>query len=140
MQSDPTLTEAGRSEIKPIYVILAVLAALLIATALAIGIYFLARSFPAEIEAVRDLMIVLIAAASCVLGVAVVILLVVVIRLVTMLEYELKPILDDASRTVGTVRGTTSLVSNRVLRPVVRFIGYYSAIRKGVSVLFGRRR
>ena len=73
-------------------------------------IVWLASNQAAEVEAVRDVMIIILAMQSCVFGIAALILLVIVIRLVNMLEFEIRPILEKTNETLGTVQGTTTFV------------------------------
>ena len=64
-------------------------------------------------------------------------LFVMVVRLLNMLEFEIKPILEKTNETLGTVRGTTTFVSQNVVQPVTRASSYVAGIRKGIAVLFG---
>jgi hypothetical protein len=60
-----------------------------------------------------------------------------VVRLVNMLEFEIKPILEKTNETVGMVRGTTVFVSQNVVKPVTIVGSYMAGIRQGVKTLFG---
>jgi hypothetical protein len=48
------------------------------------------------------------------------------------------PILYSTQETLGTIRGTTTFVSDRVVQPVVKVSSYTAGVRQAVSVLFGR--
>ena len=123
--------------IKNLYVVLGVIL-LLTVTGLTIwGILYLASTFPAEIEALRDIFIILLALGSCLSGIVVVLLLIMVIRLINMLEFEIKPILEKTNETLGTVRGTTRFVSDNVVQPTIRASSYVAGVRRGLKVLFG---
>jgi hypothetical protein len=60
-----------------------------------------------------------------------------VVRLLNMLEFEIKPILEKTNETLGTVRGTTTFVSQNVVQPVTKASSYVAGFRRGISVLFG---
>ena len=87
---------------------------------------------------VRDLSIIILALESLVVGVLLGVLIVQVTRLIRMLRDEVMPILYSTQETLGTVRGTTTFVSDRVVQPVVKLSSYSAGVRQAVHVLFGR--
>ena len=91
-----------------------------------------------NLSSVRDLSIIILALESLVVGVLLSILIVQVTRLIRMLRDEVMPILYSTQETLGTVRGTTTFVSDRVVQPVVKLSSYTAGVRQAVSVLFGR--
>ena len=101
------------------------------------GMVVLANNFSGQIEAIRDILIIVLALESCVFGVALILLLVMVIRLVNMLEFEIKPILEKTNETIGMVRGTTTFVSENVVKPVSKANSYAIATRRALKTLFG---
>jgi MFS family permease len=133
----PPPAEQRQRAIPTAYIAIGAVVALALAVGLVILILWLAQNFPAQVEAVRDVFIIALALESCVFGVVLLLLLIMLIRLINMLEFEIKPILEQTADTVGTVRGTTAFVSERVARPVVKYGGYLAAVRRGVQVLFG---
>ncbi len=100
-------------------------------------IVFLAATFPAEIEAIRDIFIIIFAAAACASVAVLVMLLYAVIRLINMLEYEIKPILEKTNETITMVQGTTSFVSTNVVRPAITARSYVAGVRRSLRVIFG---
>ena len=121
---------------KPLMIIGVVIIFLLTAI-LIVGIIWVARSFPGEVETIRDIFIIALALESCLFGIVLMLLLLMMIRLVNMLEFEIKPILEQTNETISTVRGTTNFVSHNVVQPVVTASGYMAGIRRGLKVLFG---
>lgn len=103
-------------------------------------IVWLASNQAAEVEAVRDVMIIILAMQSCIFGIAALVLLVIVIRLVNMLEFEIRPILEKTNETLGTVQGTTAFVGENVVKPTIRAKSHIAGIRKGLKTLFGNPR
>lgn len=127
-----------RKDLVPrVYIIIGIVAVVALAVLFILGIAWLATTQGATIEAVRDIMIIMLALESCIFGVVLLILLVMVIRLVNMLEFEVKPILEKTNETLGTVRGTTVFVGQKVVHPVARASGYVAGFRRGVATLFG---
>lgn len=103
-------------------------------TALAI---WLAQSQAGTLAAVRDILIIILALESCLFGVVIILLLVMVMRLVNMLEFEIKPILQKTNETLGTVQGTTRFVSQNVVRPTIRARARMAGARQALKTLFG---
>lgn len=126
-----------QSLIRPLYVALAILAVLIVTGLFIWGVIWLAQNYSAEIEAVRDIFIIFLALSTCLFGVVILLLLTMVVRLVNMLEFEIKPILEKTNETVGMVKGTTVFVSENVVKPVTIASSYVVGIRQGLKTLFG---
>ncbi|MCG2767639.1 MAG: hypothetical protein ABIK79_04455 [Chloroflexota bacterium] len=92
------------------------------------------------VATVRDVAIILLAVESLIIGVLLSVLLWQLRNLSRMLEEEVKPLLDSANETVGTVRGTSTFLSETVVSPVVRIISTVTGLRRGLGVLSGIRR
>ncbi len=119
------------------YVIIGVIVLVLLGVATAIGVVILASTFPTELEAVRDVFIIALALESCIFGVILMLMLIMLIRLVNTVEFEIKPILEQTNETVGTVRGTANFVSKNVVSPVVKVRSYTVGFKRGIQSLFG---
>ncbi len=133
--------QANRKKAVPtIYVVLGVVVILLLVALFIWGILWLASNSGPQLEAIRDIVIIALALESCIFGVAFILLLIMVIRLINMIEFEIKPILQKTNETVGTIRGTTQFVSQNVVQPVTKASSYLAGVRRGVSVLFGNPR
>ena len=119
------------------YIIIGVVVALVIGVLFILGLVWLARTQAMTIEAVRDIMIIALALESCVFGIVLMLLLIMMIRLVNMLEFEIKPVLQKTNETLGTVQGTTTFVTENVVRPVTKASSYVAGARRGLQTLFG---
>lgn len=133
----PTPVEDRTEAIPTTYVIIGVIVLIILGIALAVGILFLASNYAAQLEAVRDVFIIALALESCVFGVVLMLMLIMLIRLVNTVEFEIKPILEQTNETIGTVRGTTNFVSKNVINPVVKTQSYVAGVRQGIRALFG---
>lgn len=122
------------------YIIVGVIVAVILAVLMILGVMWLASTKSATMEALRDIMIIVLALESCVFGIVLMLLLLMMIRLVNMLEFEIKPILEKTNETLGTVRGTTTFVSDHVVQPVTKASSYVAGFRSGVRTLFGNPR
>lgn len=119
------------------YIIGGVLVALLMGALMVFGISWLARSFALELDVVRDLFIIAIALEACIFGLVLIVLLVMVVRLVNTVEFEIKPILQKANQITSTAQNTTEFVSENIVQPTIKARGYVSGARAGAKALFG---
>lgn len=108
---------------------------LLIAVLAAVG-YGLV-SHPPFTAVLRDISIIVLAFATLVTCIFLAILLLQLQSLIVLLRDELQPLLKSISETAGTVRGTTTFVSDAVVTPMIAVASYASAVRATVRSLFG---
>ena len=104
------------------------------------GVFWAATAHPDIIEALRDMVIIALALGSCLFGIAFIIMLIMIVRLVNMLEFEIKPILQQTNETINTLKGTTTFVSQNVVKPVTKASSYAAGVRRGLKVLLGNPR
>ena len=126
-----------RPLIRNLYIVLGVVVFLALSALIIWAVIWLARTQAPALEAIRDIFVIALALMSCAFGIVLMLLLVMVIRLVNMLEFEIKPILEKTNETVGMVRGTTVFVSQNVVNPVTKASSYLVGIRRGIRTLFG---
>ncbi len=131
------ITTTPKKRVPTLYVVLGVVGVLVLAGLFIWLIIWLATTQGPELEAMRDIFIIALALESCAFGVVLMLMLIMMIRLVNMMEFEIKPILQKTNETVGMVRGTTTFVSQNVVKPVTKASSYAAGVRRGVSVLFG---
>jgi len=84
---------------------------------------------------VRDIAIVVLALESIIIGVVLVLMLWQVRSLTKLLQEQIKPMLDSMRETVGTVKGTTSLVSETIVNPAVQIGGFFAGARRALQVM-----
>ncbi len=85
----------------------------------------------------RDIAIIIVAIQSIVISVLIAVLIWQIYRLLTVIQSDLKPIIDDTQVTVNTVRGTTEFVSNNVVDPVIRSSATVAKWRTTAALLLG---
>jgi hypothetical protein len=93
-----------------------------------------------QLAEARDIAIIVLALESIVVGVVLILLLWQVHSLTRLLQEEVKPILDSARETVGTVKGTTDLVSETIVSPAVKISSFVSGVRRAVEVILALKR
>lgn len=119
------------------YIIAGVVITLVISVLFIALLMYLAMNYADTILIVRDIFIIALGLMSCLSGIVLILLLISIIRLINMIEFELKPILLKTNDTLGTIRGTTVFMSENVVRPVTRASSYVAGLRRGITTLFG---
>jgi hypothetical protein len=127
-----------REELIPrLYVAIGVVVILILAVLTVWGTVYLASNYAVEVSTIRDLFIIALALESCVFGVVLLIMLLMMIRLVNTVEFEIKPLLQRTNDTVGLIRGTTQFVADSVVEPTIKAKSYVAGVRQGMKALFG---
>lgn len=130
--------EANHEPLVPArYIVIGVIVVLVVGVAFTALLTYLAVNYADTIIIVRDIFIIALGIMSCLSGIVLILLLISIIRLINMLEFELKPILLKTNETLGTIRGTTAFMSDNVMRPVATASSYMAGLRRGVQTLFG---
>ena len=106
--------------------VLAVLILLSFAGMIALGI----------IDEVRDIVIILLAIESLIVGGVTLFLLYQIIMLLTLIREELIPLIESAQDTVNSARGTTVYVSRKIVVPSVRAAQTLARLQTMARVLF----
>ena len=136
----PAVTEeiVPREPLVPVkYIVVGVVVSLIVATLFVALLVYLALNYADTIIVVRDIFIITLGIMSCLSGIVLILLLISIIRLINMLEFELKPILLKTNDTLGTIRGTTVFMSENEMGPVTKASSYMAGLRRGVLTLFG---
>jgi len=88
------------------------------------------------IDEVRDILIILLATESLIVGGVTLFLLYQIIMLVTLIREELIPLIQSAQETVNSARGTTVYVSRKIVVPSVRAATTVARLQAMARVLF----
>lgn len=101
-----------------------------------LSIYYLGFvANPSDVTRIRDIFLIFLALQSFLIGLALVILMVQVARLINLLQNEIKPILDSTNETVSTLRGTTAFLSNNLVEPVIKLNEYLAGFAHMLQVI-----
>jgi hypothetical protein len=118
---------------------LIVVAVLFLAGAI-FSVYYLLQP-GAPTETLRDVFIILVAFEFMIIGLALVILIVQLAKLVNLLQNEVRPILDSASEAAKTMRGTAQFLSHNLTEPVIKASAGMATVRKALDLFnFGKRK
>jgi hypothetical protein len=88
------------------------------------------------IDEVRDILIILLATESLVIGGVTLFLLYQMIMLVTLLREDLIPLIQSAQETVNSARGTTVYVSRKIIVPSAKAATTVARLQATARVLF----
>ncbi len=107
---------------------------ILMLAGLVTAFYFLLQP-GAPTETVRDILIILVAFEFLLVGLALLLLLVQLARLVNLLNNEVRPILESATEAADTMRGTTQFISDKLVAPIVKVNSGAAAVRRALDLL-----
>ncbi len=88
------------------------------------------------INQVRDIVIILLATESLIIGGVTLFLLYQIIMLITLIREELIPLIQSAQETVNSARGTTVYVGRKIVAPSVRAATTVARLQTMARVLF----
>ncbi len=115
--------------------IVLVIIALAILTALTFGIVALSRQDAEMTGKVRDIFIIVLALESLLLGVALVVLVIQLAVLTNLIQNEVKPILASTKEAVSTLKGTSKFISKRAVQPIIGASSFMAGSRKLFEII-----
>ncbi len=135
----PSQSAAGMRQQRLLIAGLVVLGILLLGGGIFAIIYLLQPGAPTE--TLRDIFIIVLALEFMVIGLALVILLVQLARLINLLQNEVRPILQSTSQAANTLRGTANFLSQNLVGPVLKVNSTIAALRRAADMMnFGRKK
>lgn len=94
-------------------------------------------------ERIRDITIIFLAVEGLLIGLASVVLVIQLAKLVNLIQNEVKPLLESANETIRTVRGTATFLSDSLVEPVMKMSGLLAIFKKvsnTIDDLFGTKK
>jgi hypothetical protein len=114
---------------------IAIAAGVIVSLALVgLAIYGMARN-PDFTAVLRDIFIIALALVTIIIGLFLVILIFQLQSLIALLRDEIKPILESANQTASTVRGTTSFVSDSMVKPMIGVASMATGVAHALKLL-----
>ncbi len=133
-QSLPEVQEQSSAQPSSKLWIFLVIGVLLFA-GLIVGAIFLFKAEAATTSHIRDIFIIFMALESLVLGVALVILIIQMATLINLIHNEIEPIMRSTAETVNTLRGTTTFLSENMVKPIIKANEYSAGIKRLFDVI-----
>lgn len=100
------------------------------------ALFFGLMTHPYFTAVLRDVAIIVLAVVTIITTLLLAVLLFQLQSLMVLLRDEVQPILRSINETTGTVRGTTTFVSDAVVSPVIQVAGYASGVRQAFRTAF----
>lgn len=129
----------GRNEpsLRKLAVSLGVIMLLLVAGLVLFGMFLLRN--PDLTRTLRDLVIIVLALEMLVMGIAIIVVTIQLARLLHLIRYEIKPILEQASDTIVALRSIVRLVNDNVAAPVVKLGGTLAGAVRFLRIIWPGR-
>jgi len=90
-----------------------------------------------DLVSLRDWAIVILAILAIIDAIVLFILSLMLLKAVQSTRRKLDPILGAVQDTMGNVRGTSSFVSDLIIKPIIRVFSFAAGVRKAASVAAG---
>jgi hypothetical protein len=84
---------------------------------------------------IRDILIIFMAFELSVIGITVILLIIQTARLINLFQNEIKPLLEAANETMGTLRGTAIFLGDSLVQPVIKANSYMAIFRRFLDLL-----
>lgn len=101
------------------FIFLSSIIGILLIAALIFSTYWM-LSNAEKTSTIRDIFIIFLGFEFLLIGIALIILIIQLARLINLLQNEVKPILDSTNETANTLRGTTAFLSDNLVEPVMK--------------------
>jgi len=112
--------------------------ALVLIALIVISVFFLLKP-TTDTARFRDVFIIFMALESIVIGLALIILIIQIARLINLLQNEIKPIINSTNETVSTLRGTTQFLSDNLVGPVIKLNEYLAGLGHLLKIVKPKR-
>jgi hypothetical protein len=123
---------------------IAIAAGVIIALAVVVLAIYGMVSHPLVTSVIRDISIIVLALVTILIGLFLVVLLFQLQSLIVLLRDEIQPILQQTNRTVNTVKGTTTFMSEAITKPAIEAAslaaGISASVRETLKLFEGGRR
>ncbi len=127
-------TKAEEPEKKSsVWLIIGVVVLLLVMIGLVI---FLFSQDVSTTSKIRDVFLIFLALQTFVIGTVLIILVVQISLLINLVRNEIKPVIESTDKTVKTLRGTATFLSDNLSSPVIKANTFFAATRKFFQLLF----
>ncbi len=99
------------------------------------GIISLVNAGATTAAMVRDIFIIFMALVFLLLSAALIVLIIQLAILINLLQNEIKPILDSTNKTVNTLKGTTTFLSNNLVEPVIKLNETLAGLKRLIDLI-----
>lgn len=94
---------------------------------------------PVVTSVLADISIIVLALVTIVIGLFLAVLIFQLQSLIALLREEIKPVLESTNQTVSTVRGTTTFVSESLVKPMINAASVATGVVTAIKMTFDLR-
>ncbi|MCX8062438.1 MAG: DUF1418 family protein [Anaerolineales bacterium] len=132
IENSETKTTHSEGNQRKTIVIVTIIGVLLL-VAIFFSTYWMLKN-PQQTPTIRDIFIIFMGLEFLLLGVALIILILQLARLINLIQNEIKPILDSTNETVNTLKGTTAFLSDNLVEPVMKLNEYIAGFQRLLQI------
>lgn len=121
-------------------IVIASVFGILFLTLIILAIVFLLSASGETTGKIRDIFIIFMAIESLLIGVALIVLIVQISRLVNLLQNEVQPMLEATNETINNLRGTSEFLGENLVEPVIKFNSYLAGLRRVLDMVGLKKR
>lgn len=103
--------------------------------AILVGVVYFLLQETTPTSTIRDILIIFMAFELSVIGITVILLIIQAARLINLFQNEIKPLLEAANETLGTLRGTAVFLGDSLVQPVIKANSYLAGFRRVLDLL-----
>jgi hypothetical protein len=120
----------GKKQRTNILVRLGLLLGVILIAAVFIGVVYYLLQETTPTSTIRDILIIFMAFELSIIGFTVILLIIQTARLINLFQNEIKPLLEAANETMGTLRGTAVFLGDTLVQPVIKVNSYLAGFRR----------
>jgi uncharacterized membrane protein len=103
--------------------------------AILVGVVYFLLQETTPTSTIRDILIIFMAFELSVVGITIILLVIQAARLINLFQNEIKPLLEAANETLGTLRGTAVFLGDSLVQPVIKANSYLAGFRRVLDLL-----
>jgi hypothetical protein len=129
------ITATGGKQHTNIFLRLGLLFGMILILAVFVGVVYFLLQETTPTSTIRDILIIFMAFELSILGFAMILLIIQIARLINLFQNEIKPLLETANETMGTLRGTVAFLGDTFVQPVIKVNSYLAGFRRILDLL-----
>ena len=129
-QNTPSITTSVNKPINQNILRLGLILGVILVIAALVGIVYYLLQETTPTSTIRDILIIFMAFELSIIGITVILLIIQTARLINLFQNEIKPLLEAANETMGTVRGTAIFLGDSLAQPVIKANSYLAVFRQ----------
>jgi hypothetical protein len=134
-QNTPTITTSVEKPLNRVILRLGLLLGVILIIATLVGVVYFLLLDTTPTSTIRDILIIFMAFELSVIGIAVILLIIQIARLINLFQNEIKPLLESANETMGTLRGTAIFLGDSLVQPVIKANSYLAVFQRVLDLL-----